>query len=135
MERICDSFVHDVLDRTQVIIKNERNELIERIPEEEVKRVIEKLPKTKLLELMSSQQSSYNAIITIITAIINKIYETGKFPKAFLTSIFIPIPKATKAMKCEEFRTFSLVSHASKILLHIVKERKTPLVEKHLSES
>ena len=78
-------------DKTQVIIKNERNEIMERIPEEKV----------------------------------NKIYETGEFPKDFLTSISMPIPKATKAVKCEEFRTISLISHASKILLHVIKERVT----------
>ena len=47
----------------------------------------------------------------------------------------MPIPETTKAMKCEEFRTISLISHASKILLHVVKERITPLVEKHLLET
>ena len=116
-------------DKTQVIIKNERSEIMERIPEEMVKRVIEELPKNKATgvdELPAEfLQCCGQEGITIITAIINKIYETGEFPKDFLTSIFMPIPKATKAVKCEEFRTISLISHASKILFHVIKERVT----------
>ena len=100
-------------DRTQVIFKNERNEKMERISEEEVKRAIEKLPKTKATEVdelpAEFLQSCGEEGITIITAIINKIYKTGEFPKDFLTSIFTPIPKTTKAMKCEEFRKISLI--------------------------
>ena len=70
-----------------------------------------------------------------ITKTINRIYETGKFPDDFLTSVFVPVPKTSNAVQCEQYRTISLITHASKILLHTIKERITPLVEKHLTDS
>ena len=72
--------------------------------------------------------------IEALTSVINDIYRTGILPDDFLTSVFIPIPKVTKT-KCEDFRTISLISHASKILLHLIKKRITPLIEAHLDES
>lgn len=60
--------------------------------------------------------------------VINEIYETGILPEDFVQSIFIPIPKVNKAKNCGDFRTISLISHASKIL-HFIKNRITPIVE------
>lgn len=67
--------------------------------------------------------------------VINEIYETGILPEDFVQSIFIPIPKVNKAKNCGDFRTISLICHASKILLHIIKNRITPIVEASISES
>lgn len=61
--------------------------------------------------------------------VINEIYETGILPENFVQSIFIHIPKVNKAKNFGDFRTISLISHASKILLHIIKNRITPIVE------
>ena len=49
--------------------------------------------------------------------------------------MFVPIPKLAKAMECNEYRTISLVSHAAKILLKVIKKRITPLIEKRISEN
>ena len=126
-------------DRTQAMIYNERNESMEKISEEEMKRIIEKLPKNKATGVDDIPAEFIQCCgqegIAILTSIINKIYETGELTKDFLTSIFIPIPKVPKAMNCEEFRTISLITHVSKILLHIVKERITPLIKNHLSQT
>jgi Reverse transcriptase (RNA-dependent DNA polymerase)/Endonuclease/Exonuclease/phosphatase family len=51
------------------------------------------------------------------------IYDTGKWPEDFLQSIVIPIQKKPNATKCEEYRTISLLTHASKILLRIITRR------------
>src|SRR2546425_2316272 len=56
-------------------------------------------------------------------------------PLEFCKSIFIPLPKIAKAQDCSDFRTITLISHASKILLKLIKKRITPIVENHLSES
>ena len=56
-------------------------------------------------------------------------------PQDFLTSLFIPIPKVSKATSCDQYRTISLSTHASKILLHLIKERITPIIERNLSDS
>jgi hypothetical protein len=47
----------------------------------------------------------------------------------------IAIPKKTSTEKCEEHRTLSLVSHASKILTRIIGRRMERKIEDNLSEN
>src|SRR5437899_5367339 len=72
--------------------------------------------------------------IQIMTRLINKIYKSGYIPEDFRESIFVPIPKVSKAQECGDFRTIALISHASKILLHLIKRRITPIIERQLGE-
>jgi len=44
------------------------------------------------------------------------IYRDGVWPKDFLQSVMIPIEKKKNAVRCEDFRTISLISHASKVV-------------------
>ena len=44
------------------------------------------------------------------------------------------LPKKTNASKCEEYRTLSLITHASKILTRIVTRRIEGKIEENLSE-
>ena len=55
--------------------------------------------------------------------ICNEIYIRGEWPEDFLESIIIPIEKKSGAQECADFRTISLVSHASKIVLKILTRR------------
>ncbi|XP_017304472.1 uncharacterized protein LOC108254040, partial [Diaphorina citri] len=71
--------------------------------------------------------------ITLITDIINSIYQTGQIPVDFLESVFITIPKINKAKNCSDFRTISLISHASKILLILLKSRINHAIEQNLT--
>src|SRR3989442_13308561 len=69
--------------------------------------------------------------IQIMTRLINKIYKSGYIPEDFRESIFVPIPKVSKAQECGDFRTIALISHASKVLLHLggvalVRPRRPP---------
>ena len=52
-----------------------------------------------------------------------EIYNTGIWPDDFTKSVMIPIPKKSNAMDCADYRTISLISHASKILLKILNNR------------
>lgn len=65
--------------------------------------------------------------------IISNIYETGEIPSDFRKSIIIPIPKKTTAKKCEDHRTISLLSVASKILTKIIYRRMERLVDETLA--
>src|SRR5437899_4049258 len=46
-----------------------------------------------------------------------------------------PIPKVSKAQECDDFRTIALISHASKVSLHVIKRRITPIIERQLGDS
>ena len=49
-------------------------------------------------------------------------------------SIFVPIPKKPKAQNCTEYRTISLISHVTKLLLKIIQVRITAKINKEASE-
>ena len=53
-----------------------------------------------------------------------KIYQEGVWPKDFLQSVLVPLEKKKNAVRCEDFRTISLISHASKVVLRILAKRK-----------
>jgi len=59
----------------------------------------------------------------------------SNIPDGFLQNIFITIPKVNMAQDCNDFRTISLISHMSKILLHLINNRITPIIEQHLSDT
>src|SRR5207247_971393 len=106
---------------------------------EEIAAVIRDLPKGKacgsdnisaeLLQCMGEKG------IQIMTRLINNIYKSWYIPEDFRESIFVPIPKVSKAQECGDFRTIALISHASKILLHLIKRRITPIIERQLDDS
>ena len=48
------------------------------------------------------------------------IYRKGHWPRDFTKSIIIPVEKKQRAKECVDFRTISLIRHASKMLLKIL---------------
>jgi len=51
------------------------------------------------------------------------IYRDGVWTKVFLQSVMIPIDKKKIAVRPEDFKTISLRSHASKVVLRILAKR------------
>src|SRR6184192_1941150 len=109
------------------IDKSQMESEVYTISSEEIEAVIRDLPKGKacgsdnisaeLLQCMGERG------VKIMTRLINKIYQSGFMPEDFRESIFVPIPKVSKAQECRlsDFRTIALISHASKVLLHVIK--------------
>lgn len=52
-----------------------------------------------------------------------KTWETGRWPEDWSRSTFIPLHKKGSTKKCNNFRLISLISHASKVLLHVINTR------------
>jgi len=73
----------------------------------------DKIPVDLLKELGDSR-------LKIITALFNKIYMSGDWPKDFLDVTMIALPKKNQAKKCSDHRTISLISHTGKIVAHIL---------------
>jgi len=72
--------------------------------------------------------------IYILFGIIGKAYETGKIPKDFEKCIIKPIFKKKKAEICEEYRTISLMMHASKILTKIMHKRIESKINENINK-
>ncbi|GFS11191.1 LINE-1 retrotransposable element ORF2 protein [Elysia marginata] len=71
---------------------------------------------------------------TIITDLLNEIYDTGQIPTDMLKSIFIATPKKAGATECELHRTISLMSHVTKILLRVVMMRVRNRIGQEIAE-
>ena len=71
--------------------------------------------------------------IEIITSLCNIIYNSGMIPTEMKHSVFITLPKKPKAMICTEYRTISLMSHVTKLLLKIIEQRMTNKIDKEVS--
>ena len=56
--------------------------------------------------------------LKIMTALVNKIYVSGDWPKNFLDVTMIALPK-----ECSDHRTISLISHTGKITAGIPSKR------------
>lgn len=52
-----------------------------------------------------------------------EIYISGEWPNDFKETVMIPLQKKPNATECSDHRTISLISHAAKILLKVLKKR------------
>ena len=51
------------------------------------------------------------------------MYEDGKWPDVFTRVAMIPLPKKKNAAHLSDYRTISLICHASKIMLKVLTKR------------
>ena len=75
-----------------------------------------------------------NTSLGMLHSIIAKVWESGEWPEDWVRSVFIPLHKKGDSRDCSNYRTISLVSHASKVLLQIILERIRAKVETELSD-
>ena len=73
-------------------------------------------------------------VIQILLDICNKIWETGIWPSDWTKSMIISLHKKGSKHKCENYRTISLISHSSKIMLKIILNRLKHYTEEFISE-
>ena len=69
-----------------------------------------------------------------VTELLTDIYDTGHIPSDMLKSVFIALPKKAGATDCELHRTISLMSHVTKILLHIIMMRVRNEIKPEIAE-
>ena len=74
------------------------------------------------------------AVIDILAAISNKIWKTGEWPTTWTQSLVITLPKRGNLQLCQNYRTISLISHPSKVMLKIILNILQPQAEKIIAE-
>ena len=67
--------------------------------------------------------------IDFLTKLLNSIYDSGKIPKVFIT-----LPKIPGTIDCELYRTISLMSHLTKVLLRIITARMRKSLRPEISQ-
>ena len=71
--------------------------------------------------------------IDVITNLCNIMYNSGVIPTDLKQSIFITLPKKSKAQSCKEYRTISLMSHVTKLLLKVIEQRIVKKIDNEVS--
>ena len=61
--------------------------------------------------------------VKVLHLICQPIWKTQQWPQDWKRSVFIPISKKGNAKECSNYRTIALISHASKVMLKILKAR------------
>ena len=67
-------------------------------------------------------------------SICQQIGKTQQWPQDWNKSVFIPIPKKGNAKECSNYHTLALISHASKVMLKILRARLQQYVNRELSD-
>ena len=74
------------------------------------------------------------AMISALTIICNKIWKTGEWPTPWTKSMIITLPKKGNLQICNNYRTISLISHPSKVMLKVLLNRLKPQAEEIIAE-
>ena len=69
-----------------------------------------------------------------MTLLCQKIWDKKELPYEWAQSLIFPISKKGDLRKCNNYKTISLISHPSKIMLRIILNRLNPISENILEE-
>ena len=61
--------------------------------------------------------------VKVLHSICKQIWKTQQWPQDWKSSVFIPIPKKGNAKEYSNYRTITLISQASKVMLNILQAR------------
>ena len=70
--------------------------------------------------------------VKVLHSICQQIWKTQQWPQDWKRSVFILISKKGNANECSNYRTITLFSHASKVMLKILQARLQQYVNREL---
>ena len=79
-------------------------------------------------------QAGGEDVLTALTTICNKIWQTRKWPTPWTQSLVITLPEKGNLQQCQNYLTISFISHPSKVMLKIILDRLKPQAEKIIAE-
>ena len=79
-------------------------------------------------------QAGGEDVVTALTTNCSKTRQTGEWPTPWTHSLVITLPKKGNLQQCQNYRTISLISHPSKVILKIILSRLKPQAEKIIAE-
>ena len=72
--------------------------------------------------------------VTVLHSICQQVWKTQQWPQDWKRSVLIPIPKKGNAKECSNYRTSTLISHASKVMLKILQAWLQQYVNRELPD-
>ena len=79
-------------------------------------------------------QAGGETMIDLLTEICNRIWRTGEWSTPWTQSLIITLPKKGNLQLCQNYRTISLISHSSKVMLKVILNRLKPQAEEIIAE-
>ena len=79
-------------------------------------------------------QAGGETMIDVLTEICNRIWRTGERPTSCTPSLIITLPKKGNLQLCQNYRTISLISHSSKVVLKVILNRLKPQAGEIIAE-
>jgi sorting nexin-29 len=117
---------------------NEHQDELPSIMESEVTAALKKLKNRKAPGVDGLEgeliKMGGQASVKVMHKICNRIWTSGQFPTLWTKSLIVTLPKKGDTTKCENYRTISLICHASKIILEIIRSRMKSTIETQMAE-
>jgi len=66
--------------------------------------------------------------VKVLHSICQQIWRTQQWSQDWKRSVLLPIPKKGSAKECSNYRTFALISHASKVMFKILQARQASAI-------
>ena len=73
-------------------------------------------------------------MIDVLTEICNRIWRTTEWPTPWTQSRIITIPIKDNLQRCQNYRTISLISFFSKVVMKVTLNRLKPWAEEIIAE-
>ena len=73
-------------------------------------------------------------MIDVLTEICSRIWRTVEWPMPWTQSLIITLPRKGNLYLCQNYRTISLVSHSSKVMLKVILNWLKPQAEEIIAE-
>ena len=67
-------------------------------------------------------------MVDVLTEICNRIWRTGEWLTPWTQSLIITLPKKSILQLCQNYRTISLISHSSKVILNRLKPQAEEII-------
>ena len=72
--------------------------------------------------------------VKVLHSICQQTWKIQQWPQKWKRLVFIPIPKKGNAKECSDYHTIALISHASKVMLKILRGRLSEYVNRELPD-
>ena len=72
--------------------------------------------------------------VKMLHSICHQVWKSQQWSQDWKRPVFIPIPKKGNAKECSNYRTITLISHASKVMLKILQARLQQYMNCELSD-
>ena len=79
-------------------------------------------------------QAGRQTMIDVLTDFCKTIWRTGECPTPWTQSLIITRPRKGNLQLCQNYRTISLISHSSKVMLKVILNRLKPQDEAIIAE-